>query len=246
MLLLSNPIYWIFIITCLIIIFVLTRYGKNILGWFGEHWVKEVLSKLDKKEYIVLNDVMLYVDGKSHQIDHIVVSKYGVFVIETKQYNGYITGSKYDVKWIRHVGKNKYYYTNPIRQNYGHVKCVCSLLGIGEDKVFNVVCIPSKAKLKIEHDGELVRNYELYDKIVGYKNVVIDDVDGIIEVLRSSNVTDRDARRKHIKEVHEIVNGFDEKMCPKCGGKLVEKIGKYGKFVGCDRYPKCRYVRKEK
>jgi DNA topoisomerase I len=35
-------------------------------------------------------------------------------------------------------------------------------------------------------------------------------------------------------------------VCPLCGeGHLVAKRGRYGPFVGCDRYPDCRYIKKE-
>ena len=30
-------------------------------------------------------------------------------------------------------------------------------------------------------------------------------------------------------------------ICPNCGSKLVERNGKYGKFIGCSNYPKCHY-----
>ena len=50
---LSNPLYWIFIVGCLVIIYIGTRYFSNILGWFGEHWVKEALGKLDKIMYFL-------------------------------------------------------------------------------------------------------------------------------------------------------------------------------------------------
>ena len=32
-------------------------------------------------------------------------------------------------------------------------------------------------------------------------------------------------------------------ICPKCGGELVKRSGRYGKFFGCSNYPKCRYTR---
>lgn len=32
------------------------------------------------------------------------------------------------------------------------------------------------------------------------------------------------------------------KICPKCGGNLLEKTGRYGKFFGCSNYPKCQYI----
>jgi len=30
--------------------------------------------------------------------------------------------------------------------------------------------------------------------------------------------------------------------CPKCGSKLIERVGKRGKFYGCSAYPKCRFI----
>lgn len=36
----------------------------------------------------------------------------------------------------------------------------------------------------------------------------------------------------------------ESKKCPQCGGNLIEKIGKYGKFFGCSNYPKCRFTKK--
>ena len=38
----------------------------------------------------------------------------------------------------------------------------------------------------------------------------------------------------------------NEKICPKCGGKLVEREGKYGKFLGCSNYPNCKFVLNKK
>lgn len=33
-------------------------------------------------------------------------------------------------------------------------------------------------------------------------------------------------------------------VCPKCGGKLIMRFGKYGRFIGCSNFPECRYTRK--
>lgn len=91
---LKNPIFWIIIIGAILS----TVFYKKMIGMMGEFWTKCELRKLSK-EYLVLNDIMLRTeDKKTHQIDHIVVSKYGIFVIETKHYNGYITGNDYDKK----------------------------------------------------------------------------------------------------------------------------------------------------
>ena len=41
-----------------------------------------------------------------------------------------------------------------------------------------------------------------------------------------------------------IKKDYDNNTCPKCGGKLVERTSKYGKFYGCSNYPKCKYIKK--
>ena len=103
---LTNPL----IISILVLGLISAIFYKQIIGWFGEHWTKKALSKLPKTKYKIINNLLLSVNGLTHQIDHVIISQYGIFSIETKQYNGYITGSKYDKNWVRHAGKNKYYY----------------------------------------------------------------------------------------------------------------------------------------
>ncbi len=238
----TSPLYWAIIITCLVIIITYKLFGAKLIGWFGEYWTKQVLNKLPKDKYIVINNVFIETNGYTHQIDHVIVSKYGIFSVETKQYNGFITGNKYDKNWVRHVGKNKYYYTNPIRQNYGHVKALSELLGIDESKIYNIVCIPSRAKLKIEHDGELVRYDTIVDKILLYKEEVINNTDEIANIIKNNNITDKSIKKKHINKIKENNIDKDLSKCPKCGGQLVERNGKYGKFIGCTNYPKCKYT----
>ena len=228
----------------LLVILVSVIYGNKIVGWFGEYWTRLALKKLPKDKYIILNDVFIKTNSGTHQIDHVIVSPYGIFSIETKQYNGYITGNKYDKKWIRHAGKKKYYYTNPIRQNYGHVKALSELLDIEESKVFNIVCIPSKATLKIQHDGELVRYDTIVDKILSYNKMLIENVEKIVNTINKNSIIDKSIKKEHIKNIKDNIIDKDSNKCPKCGGQLVERNGKYGRFVGCSNYPRCKYTRK--
>lgn len=242
--LLSQPLYWIAIIVSLTIIISYYLFGPKIIGWFGELWTKQALRKLPKDKYTILNDVFIKTNEQTHQIDHVVVSQYGIFSIETKQYNGYITGSKYDKQWIRHLRRKIIYYTNPIRQNYGHVKALAELLNIEESKIFNIVCIPSRAKLKIQHDGELVNNLTIANKIVSYQNIIINNVDDIINTIKSNNITDKEIKKAHIQNIRENIINKDPNNCPKCGGQLIQRDGKYGIFYGCSNYPKCKYTKR--
>ena len=243
-LLLTSPLYWIILISCILIIIICKFFGSKIIGWFGELWTKQELKKLPEEKYKILNDILIIENDNTHQIDHVVVSPYGIFVIETKQYNGYITGNKYDKNWVRHTIKKQYYYTNPIRQNYGHVKALSSLLNIDEMKIFNVVCIPSRARLKIDHDGELTRLGTLISKITSYQNEIISNTDEIVNEIIKNNITDQSIKKNHIKNIKENIIDNDPNKCPKCGGQLVVRNGKYGTFIGCSNYPKCKYTRK--
>ena len=235
--------YYIFIFFIVIVVALIKFFDKQILGWFGEHWTKQVLRKLPKNKYKIINDVFIKVNGYTHQIDHVVVSEYGIFCIETKQYNGFIVGKKWDKQWTRYVGKNKYPYENPIRQNYGHVKALSELLNIDEKKIFNIVCIPSNAKLRIEHDGELVRNYTLKDKILSYKDRIIDNVYELIDIINNNNIKDKELKKEHVENIRKNIINNNINRCPKCGGTLVKRNGQYGEFIGCSNYPRCKYTR---
>ena len=46
------------------------------------------------------------------------------------------------------------------------------------------------------------------------------------------------------KEESERRIKYDASVCPECGGKLLEKSGVYGKFIGCSNYPRCQFTRK--
>ena len=75
-----------------------------------------------KKRRKICHQQVVFSDQAPHIQQYIVISKFGIFVIETKNYYGLIIGDKYKAKWIQYIGKNKYYFNNPIHQNYGHIK----------------------------------------------------------------------------------------------------------------------------
>src|SRR5437870_2475422 len=73
------------------------------IGRSGERFVAKRLSELGSTNYRVLNDLLLSSNGSlaSTQIDHVVVSNYGIFCIETKAYSGWIFGNARDEYWTQ-------------------------------------------------------------------------------------------------------------------------------------------------
>lgn len=219
-------------------------FYKKIVGKAGEFHVKSELRELPNEKYLVLNDVMIESNNKTYQIDHIVVSEFGIFVIETKQYNGYIVGNEYDKKWKQN---NKFYINNPIHQNYGHIKSLENVLNLDNNKFIPIVCIPSTANMKVTSKSHVLHIYELNKTILSYKETILDNYNEIYKVIDNLNIVDKDKRKEHIKYAKEIKKNKsinENNCCPKCGSNLIKRNGKYGEFYGCSNFPKCKYTKK--
>lgn len=94
---------------------------KNLKGWY-KGWDGELTVKLmqwlylDKKTYHVFNNVTLCnFGGGTAQIDHIIVSVYGIFVVETKNIKGCIYGNIKDLKWTQIIFIKRYPFQNPLK-----------------------------------------------------------------------------------------------------------------------------------
>ncbi|WP_261841740.1 nuclease-related domain-containing protein [Aliamphritea ceti] len=93
-------------------------------GKRGERLVHNSLTKyMNSKGYHnhLLQDVTLEVDGKTTQIDHSLISLIGIFVIETKNMDGWIFGNAKSKAWTQSIYGKKHKFMNPIHQNYKHL-----------------------------------------------------------------------------------------------------------------------------
>ncbi len=223
----------------------------RIKGYFGEKSVAFFLSKLDPQKYKVINNIMLQVGGRTSQIDHVVISNYGIFVIETKNYQGWILGNEFDDYWTQVIYKRKEKLNNPIRQNYGHIQALMEVLGeCKEINYVSIVAFTTKADLKVKSNTDVVYTINLAKTIRKYSTETISDSikEQIYEKLLSLNVDNTKNRKAHVEAIHSSIAEKTVKvaanLCPKCGGNLVLRNGKYGQFKGCAHYPKCRFIAK--
>lgn len=245
-------VLWIIAIIGIIVTIVVKKNMTQVVGFAGEYWVQKELNKLPG-EYLFLSDVMLEIEGKTTQIDHIVFSKYGIFVIETKQRNTYITGNEHDKYWIVKAGRKKHYMYNPIHQNYGHKKAIEKILGLDDNQVIDIVCVSGQANLRIK-SNKVVRVERLVDRILFEKEEKIQDYVSMAHRINAMNIVDKKYRKQHIEDIKENINNNTEELrkevvmnrCPRCGNELVIRKGKTGEFVGCLSFPKCRYTKEIK
>ena len=244
---------WTAIISILAVValFAFAFIWKRSKGKRGEKQVAALLSLLPKKEYKVINDLLLQSGGYSTQIDHVVVSVHGIFVIETKYYKGWIYGGENSEYWTQNIYGHKNQLRNPLWQNQGHIKAITRLLeDPGMIPIYNIVAFSRQATLKLDRSLPVMYWWQVVPYIKRHNDAAMSEsyADEIYNKLLESNVTDKDARKQHVKSVKQnqqrrnisVANG----KCPRCGGNLVLRDGRYGRFYGCSNYPKCKYTLK--
>ncbi len=171
--------------------------SPKIKGTIGEWIVKRRLKKLST-EYHVLHDIMLPNDENTSQIDHIVVSPYGVFSIETKNYQGWIYGSESQYQWRQVFGKNKFKFYNPIIQNKRHIK---SLNDILKENAIHSIIVFTNGTFKTEMPQYVMYSKSLIKYIHQFRDIVFDDIRmaEIMNKIQSINITEPKQRKEHIK-----------------------------------------------
>lgn len=226
--------------------------SPTVIGAEGERRVSSTLSrKLDNRDYILLDDITLPTTHGTTQVDHIVLSRYGVFVIETKNMSGWIFGDENQARWTQVMHRYKSQFQNPLRQNYHHVKVVQGLLGIKQDQLENLVAFVGSAEPKTEMPPNVFwSRSDLFNYIASRQTARFTDAEfrDFAHKLRSCALeTNPETRRAHVKHVQEKATRMDSDLtkCPRCGSKMIERTNrKAGQtFFGCSRFPKCRGTR---
>lgn len=238
----------VYLTICVVIGFIWGKLEVKVKGFLGERKVAKALNSLPETEYKVLNNIMLSTSNGTTQIDHVVVSVYGIFVIETKNYKGWIRGNEYSDTWTQNIYGHKYALKNPLHQNYGHIKALQQLLDIPEDLFISIVAFSTRATIKVKTKQNLIYFSELKRTIKGYseQRIAQESLDKLANIITTANIDSKENRKVHIQNIHAKIEEKEEMVeqgiCPKCGGKLVERQGKYGVFVGCSNYPKCKFT----
>ncbi|MEZ4849481.1 MAG: nuclease-related domain-containing protein [Bacteroidia bacterium] len=128
------------------------HYLPQIKGTKGENSVAKKLRNLNQKEYKVFNDIYIQTNGKTTQIDHLIISLYGIFVIETKNYKGWIHGSEKSEYWTQTFYKKKQTFRNPIKQNWAHIFFLKDILAdYSQVRYYSIIVFAGKAELKNIH-----------------------------------------------------------------------------------------------
>ncbi|AMN67965.1 NERD domain-containing protein [Psychrobacter sp. P11G5] len=199
-------------------------------GFLGETVINvAMLLKLDKEIYHRLNNVTLPLsNGGSTQIDHVIVSVYGIFVIETKNYKGWIYGSENQRQWTQAFPNGrKYKFQNPLRQNYLHIKTLANLLELDTSYFHSMIAFIGECELKTRDElpeHVLTNGMASYVKKKQDKLLTEAEVKSIVEQIESNRFSKswktNSQHKAYLKDKH---NNPNKQPTDKPKNKLVAK-----------------------
>lgn len=241
----------IILIIPLLLFFIIRLLKPTIKGVVGEKTVSSVLYFLNASDYKVINNVVLKSNDITSQIDHVVISDFGIFVIETKNYKGWIFGHENSEYWTQVIYNHKNKFYNPIRQNLGHIKALKNCLNNYPDlKYKSIIVFSTDAEIKVQTVTDVVHTPILLKTIKSYSqaNLSKNDQENIFNRIKESNLIESYNKREHVKSINKRVanrkQSIQQNKCPVCGNGLIERQGKFGRFLGCKSYPNCKFTHK--
>ena len=234
---------------------------NEMTGSFGE-WLAKNYAKI-ATDTLVLHDVLIEgADGFTSQIDMILIGTKGLYVVEVKMYaDAKIYGDGKKSKWYYYNHGKKYDIYSPIKQNEKHIAYLKDFLKpFGDVPCFSVVTIIcDDFKVSNINSSDIINTvvcnslpsmHRSIMIIAKDKPVIFDESkkQEIFDYITNRQISSKQARQQHKENVKEYKDNLEimkeQKICPYCKIPLVERNGKYGKFYGCQNYPKCRYTMK--
>jgi restriction system protein len=217
-------------------------------GWIGE--IKSgfnLWAGLDSNLYHRFHDVIIPSSHGTTQVDHILVSPFGIFVVETKNYKGWIFGSADQSTWTQVIYKSKYKFQNPLRQTHRHKKVLSKYLSVKESSIQPVISFVGDVRFKTKLPSNVLRS-GLSSYIKQFEEVIFsdDEVERITRLLSKVKSESKISKSEHIQSLKK--RHSSNTICPKCGSDLVVRKVKQGErkgsqFLGCSSYPRCRFLK---
>ena len=130
----------------------------------SEREIAEIItSQINPTNEVLINNVTLrLLDGRTTQIDHILISQYGVYAIETKDYRGWIFGNGKSETWTQVIYKRKSTFQNPLRQNYYHTKALEELFDfLPKGAIKSLVIFTDKSEFKTEMPNNVINSQDI-------------------------------------------------------------------------------------
>ncbi len=180
--------------------------NQSIFKKIGDHGEDKIRHFLQTQTtYLSFHDILLPISKSEYvQIDHAVITPYGVFVLETKHYSGTVYGKENDFQWTHQIRKSTRSFYNPVWQNRAHLASLHYILHDYSIPCIGLVVFTGKAKLHIESD-HVIMFEQLPKQITEGKNIVLTDQQQkeIAQKIQDNIEYDNKKREEHLRGVKE-------------------------------------------
>lgn len=226
------------------------RVIQQDLGLWGEYLTFRCLRKMSGYKKFLFNCYIPKENGTLTEIDLIMLHSSGVYVFESKNYSGWIFGNEADPQWTQSFRSgHKERFFSPIKQNSSHIKQLQRFLpGLQTEVIQSVIVFSERCTLRkitlTTHQHIVVKRNQLLRAIARLSNRQVlspADINAIYQRLFPQTQLTAQEKESHRQLVADIAQG---RICPYCGGSLVSRTAKNtgNQFLGCSKYPSCRYT----
>ncbi len=206
----------------------------RLIGDVGERRVEDLLRfEAESQGAVLLNNLLLIDDKTTAQLDHVWIDRFGVVVVETKNYHALIRGKSDDKSWTACYsgkGRKREKFQNPLRQNNRHREMLHRVLGacgcrIPDEYVQNLVVFAGGNLEHLKVDGADSLRVIPHKEVVDYLRARSGDfqpnpgalsdenVAGLISLLRSADkASDPSIVALHAENVRRATRRFGDRF----------------------------------
>ncbi len=156
------------------------------------------------KGYHALHDLLIPLYESTTQIDHLYVSRYGIFVVETKNYAGWIYGDAEQKQWTQVLYQQKRRFYNPLKQNETHIKALAYLLKLPVETFHSIVVFVGEAEFKTALPDNVLQGADISGYVHRFRRSLLSQaqVDEIYATLSQKRYRATAAKkRRHVRDV---------------------------------------------
>ena len=147
--------------------------------------------------------------GEKTELDIIMISTKGIYVVENKNYSGWIFGDEQSKNWCETLKGKKFFFYNPVKQNKSHIRNLEKVLNIGEDKYISLITFNKNAilkKVKTESPKLYVKKYDELKKFIKEQEKCPDilqheEIEEIYENLLPGTQLNDKEKQEHIERI---------------------------------------------
>jgi len=188
-------------------------FEKQLKGIAGESIIQLLLNNPQLGYRKIMKNIYVPYGNQTTEIDVLMIHETGIYVIESKNYSGWIFGSENQQQWTQMLNsytKKRFY--NPVWQNRTHIRALSNYTNIDKSKIKSYIVFSDRCELKAvpPNTSECIITkidlflYAIYNDINNRKKIfTVEEVNQIEEKLKPITNVSQEVKNKHIQDIEK-------------------------------------------